>query len=325
MIDPKPSWSFTAKEHLRLSYGHVHLLTDHVVGQWFVLNRNSGERLWERDFRRVNTIFEITNGVILVAETRSDGPWTADFGCYGISLATGAMLWRWYGCGVRGALARLFEQLPAVTNELRPGFYGVRGTEVATAQGHILDLLTGKLLRHESPISIPKKDYNVRSAAQKVYDGDAVEIGQNAFISTREPLTRREKRSNGRTMISTPKLTRPFGFVLRNEQGRVIWDWSPEDLGLHPLTRYYGWRLVRSKLLVLGGEEPPKIPTVPDSLRMRATKYHLIVLNALDGDVTENVSISDEWAESCRIEDVDEKGVLISRNNRCLDYYVFAW
>jgi hypothetical protein len=77
LLDPEPLWSFAASKQLHLWYGHVHLLPEYAVGQSFVVNRNTGKCLWERQFQRANNIFEIVDGVILADEMRSDGPWTA--------------------------------------------------------------------------------------------------------------------------------------------------------------------------------------------------------------------------------------------------------
>ena len=326
-LDPKPIWSFTANKHLHLWYGHVHLLNDYVVGQWFVLKRNSGECLWERGFQRANTIFEITDGVILASETRSDGPWTASFGCYGISLSSGDMLWRWYGNGIRGRLAKFLDCVPNYTNEFRPHFVGVRGNEFATKQGHILDIHTGRFLRREAEISIPQKNYEPQTAAQKIYNGQPVEVAPNLLLSTREARAKMGKLPSGITSMSFPKQKKPFGFVLRNTQGQTVWDWSPTELGLHPITNYYGWRLFENKLVVLCGEKSETVPIhsgKPLIVKPNATKYQLLLVDVLTGKVDQKIIVSKEKVDSCRIEDVDSKGILVGCGIRNLQFYVFA-
>jgi hypothetical protein len=324
MIDPKPSWSFAARKHLYLWYGHVHLLPEYAIGQWFAVKRNSGECLWENGFDRTNNIFEITNGVILADETRSDGPWTASFGCYAISLATGAVLWKWHGTGVRGILSRVLEPVTIATSEFRPGFYGIRGNEAVTKQGHVLDLQTGMLLRREKEISIPRKNYEAETAAQRIYGGQPVAIGDNLSLSTREPGRLKEKRPDGILMISHPKPTRPFGFILRNHRGQTVWDWSPSEAGLHPVTNYFGWRLVGSELFILCAEGPTTVPINPQKpmiVRRCAAKYRLLCLDALTGKVVQDIPLTEKPLNSCRIEDVDQAGMLISHDERVLNYY----
>ena len=327
VLESEPAWTFTAKKHLHMSYGHVHLLSDSVVGQWFVAKRIGGECLWEKEFARVNTIFEITDDVILASETRSDGPWTLDFGCYGISLPNGEMLWKWYGEGLRGKSTAMLDVVPGLTNELRPHFFGVRGKECATKDGHILDVHTGKLLRHEAKITIPEKTYGPQTAAQKIYRGQSIEIDQNRLLSTREARMKEEKLSNGKTRVIHLKQTKPFGFKLQDAQGEVMWDWSPTEIGLHPKENYYGWRLIENKLLLLCSEEPATVPIRLDKPRIvkpNSAIYHLLLVDALTGKVDQNLVVSKEKTDSCRIEDVDGRGVLVSHGERDLCYYGFT-
>jgi len=327
VLNPEPVWLFTAKKSLSLWYGHVHLLDDFVVGQWFVLKRNTGKCLWEREFQRANTILEIVDEVILASETRSDGPWTASFGCYGISLLSGEMLWRWYGDGIRGRLAKFFDCVPGFTNELRPHFDGVRGNEFATKQGHILDIRSGCLLRHETETSIPSKNYGLQTKAQRIYNGQQVEIAQGLLLSTREAGIKTEKLPSGMTSMSFPKQTRPFGFKLQNSQGQIVWDWSPTELGLHPITNFYGWRLIEDKLLLICGEEKATIPIQvekPQFVKPNLTKYHLLCVDALTGRVDQNFIITKEAVDSCRIEDVDSSGFLVNTGKLNLQYFTFA-
>jgi hypothetical protein len=326
-INLEPKWSFTANKNLYLWYGHVSLLDDYVVGQWFALNRKSGECLWQREFPRANSIFEISDGVILASETRSDGPWTADFGCYGISLTSGEMLWQWTGKGIRGRLVRWLEKIPGYTNEYRPHFLGVRENECATTQGDILNIHTGKYLRSESEISIPRKNYSPQSDAKRVYRGQPVEISEGLYLSTRKPLVNKnEKLSGGVTSSSSPRPKTPFGFILCNSQKQVIWDWSPEEMGLKPISNYYGWRLVAKKLLLLCGEEEATVPINPDKpliVKSNPTKYRLLQVDALTGRVDQNLMVTKEKVTTCRLEDVGSAGFLVSQDNRHLQYYVF--
>ena len=65
MLDPSPTWAFESKEPLTKWYGHVHLLADHVVGQWLCVERKSGELLWQTRQHRANTICGFDSGVIV--------------------------------------------------------------------------------------------------------------------------------------------------------------------------------------------------------------------------------------------------------------------
>lgn len=77
MLDEIPSWTFSSSKPLTQWYGHVHLLRDHAVGQWFCVHRESGQLMWQHAMLRANDICNIDSGVIVASEMRSDGPWTA--------------------------------------------------------------------------------------------------------------------------------------------------------------------------------------------------------------------------------------------------------
>jgi hypothetical protein len=327
MFNPEPTWSFGAKNQLTQWYGHVHLLKEHVIGQWFVLNRGTGECLWEHGFHRANSIFETVDDVILASEMRSDGPWTADFGCSGISLTKGELLWRWYGNGIWGRLVRALDYVPGFTNDLRTSFVGVRGTECATRRGDILDIRTGQKLRRESDVTAWKKDYASQTPSQNVYHGQRVEVCADRWLSLREAQVKVEQRADGVSVYSSPIKTRPFGFVLSDSQNKVLWDWSPEDINLKPITNFYGWRLVGTRLLVLGSEEPDTVPINPEKpviVRRNLTRYHLLVVDALSGQVLQRLGVTTDKVSECRIEDANESGVLLSSDNKHLRYYALT-
>ncbi len=327
MVNPEPVWSFRAKNHLIQWYGHVHLLSAHVVGQWFSLNRKTGECLWEHGFHRANAIFDTVDDVILASETRSDGPWTADFGCCGISVTKGVVLWRWSGNGIWGRMVRALDFVPGFTNDFRTSFAGMRGAECATHRGDILDVRTGQWVRRESDITSWKKDYSPQTPSQKMYYGQRVEILPNKWLSLREAQVKVEKRADGGSVHSFPKKTRPFGFVMNDSQNKLLWDWSLEELKLKPITNFCGWRVIGTRLLVLGGEESDTVPIDPQKpfiVKRNPTRYHLLVIDTLSGQILKKLSVATEKVTECRIEDADELGVLLSHDNKNLKYFTFA-
>jgi len=218
----------------------------------------------------------------------------------------------------------MLDFVPGFTNDLRTTFLGVRTTECATSRGEILDIRTGQKLRRESDLTSWKKDYDPKTPAQRLYSGNRVEVGDGLFLSLREARMKVEKQANGRSVYSSLRQTRPFGFILTNSEKEILWDWSPEDMGLNPITNYFGWRLVGGKLLVLGGEAPeylPVSPAKPAYVKPNSTKYHLIVLDVPSGVVSQKLSVGEEKVAKCRIEDADEQGVLLSQENKHLNYY----
>lgn len=169
MIEPNPRWSFAADRSL-IWYGHTQLLSDRVIGPWFCLDRETGSLIWQRTFRRPNTIRGVSERVIVASETRSDGPWTADFGCYGICMKTGKLLWTSHAPGWWGRAVRLFDYIPGFTNELRDTPHHIRGSEVFCTSGRVVDLLTGTNLRRVPPEEVQQFQAH-RSEAQRLYDG----------------------------------------------------------------------------------------------------------------------------------------------------------
>ena len=324
MVTPTKCWSFATRKQLTQWYGHVHLLKNRVVGQWFALDRTSGASLWEKSFRRANSIFEITDKVILATETRSDGPWTMSFGCAGISIENGDLLWRWYGRGLWGNFVELLDWVPGFTNDLRTGFVGARESQCVTARGDVLDIHTGRLLAREADTTRWKKDFAPQTPAQKIFYGLPVEISEGQWLSLREGMLKVHKLPNGVQISEFPQRKLPFGFVLRDSSGRVLWNWGPEETGLNPALNFYGWRLVGKQLLILGGEQPATVPIDPKKpliVRPNPTKYHLLIVDALTGQVSQRMAVGDERMISCRIEDADDDGFLLSHENKTLFYF----
>ena len=95
----------------------------------------------------------IDSGVIVANETRSDGPWTAGFGCYGISLQNGRLLWTSHGSGLWGRFVRLLDYVPGFTNELRDTPEQVEDGKVYCRSGRVLDVTTGQLIEKTDPDS----------------------------------------------------------------------------------------------------------------------------------------------------------------------------
>ena len=93
MIDRDPVWRFSSDRQLTQWYGHVQLLPSCAIGQWFCVDRQSGDLKWQRQHFRASSICGFDSGVIVAYEMRSDGPWTAGFGCYGLSLESGELVW----------------------------------------------------------------------------------------------------------------------------------------------------------------------------------------------------------------------------------------
>ncbi|QDV69044.1 hypothetical protein Poly24_27580 [Rosistilla carotiformis] len=99
MLNETPIWEFQAKQPLIRWYGHVRLLTDKVVGQWFCLDRQAGLVHWEHNLHP-DEIVDIVDGVIVANERRRQHIGSLRYGCYGISLDTGEVSWTSHSSGL---------------------------------------------------------------------------------------------------------------------------------------------------------------------------------------------------------------------------------
>jgi hypothetical protein len=318
MLATKPLWTYRSEKGLTQWYGHVHLLQDKAAGQWFAVDRSTGNCLWEKSFRRPNNIWEITGNIILANETRSDGPWTLNFGCYALSLVTGELIWQWHGPGPWGWLVRHLDLVPEFTNEFRPTFLGTKGSECLVTPNRVLDVQTGKLLRREPDPSKLKKEYKPRTKAEKLYAKQPVMLTQELELSYES------------TVVETPGQINEvrMELILRDADKSEKWRWGPHLLGLKCLGSFYGWRLLDDTILFLGSEDRQEVPDTlhPDKnyVVRNPTRYHLVQLNAITGAVMQRFPLNEEKVAECRLEDVDTDGVLISYERKDLSYFPFA-
>lgn len=146
-------WTYSSRRPLTQWYGQVEYYGRYVIGQWFALDADSGAEFWSRTFRRPTTICGCAQDIIVASETRSDGPWTFDFGVYGIEAGTGVLRWNNHGGGLWGQILRCCDFAPLFTNEFRDAPLRVTDKYVTTRRGRMLDVQTGR----EVP-SVPSDD-----------------------------------------------------------------------------------------------------------------------------------------------------------------------
>ena len=316
MLDPAPAWTYSGKQPLTQWYGHVHLLPDHAVGQWSCVERATGRLLWQSHIRRANTFCGVDSGVIVASEMRSDGPWTCSFGCYGIALDSGALLWVSHGDGIRGRLARMLDFVPGLTNELRDAPHHVENGEVFCESGRILDVRSGRVLKHVARDAVPSHE-SASSVGQEFYNTGMREapprfaIGNGLFLR--------------RSQATTPEGQRGvLQIAAEDEGGASLWQFSTVRLGRYIDGNFYSYRLVPPFLYLVVSDEPRYKPH-PRGGRLvvpNRTRWHLVTLDLLTGEIRQDFSLGDEQHDECRIEDVDHRGLLISRSNRELLYFV---
>jgi len=258
--------------------------------------------------------------VIVASEMRSDGPWTFTFGCYGISLDTGSLLWISHGTGFRGVLARILDFIPGFTNELRDSPHHIEDGQIFCEGGRVLDVKTGEVLRevardsvqaHESPSSVGHLFYNtgIGKNASRENDHSRLAVGNGLFL---RHVQAQEGKQRGVLQITA-----------ENRDGTCVWEFSTDQLGRHIDGNFYSYRLVPPFLYLVVSDECKYKPH-PSQKRCvvpNPTHWHLVTLDLTTGEVRQGFSLGEEQQDECRIEDVDNGGLLIGRSNRELLYF----
>ena len=311
MIDPEPVWRFSSARQLTQWYGHVQLLPRCAVGQWFCLDRNSGDLKWQRQHFRANSICGIDSGVIVAYEMRSDGPWTAGFGCYGLSLESGGLIWASHGTGIMGKLSRIFDFIPGLTNGLRDSPNTVVDGKVICSSGRVLDVRNGKIINLITPDEV-RKMKPPRSDAQRLYDSG---------IGTNESNV-----SIGELVLAHPNAAKQRGnwsVVATTKNQEVAWKFDIKQTGRHIDGNFFSYRLATPNIyLILSDESRYKPhPTHPHTVVANPTRWHILSLDVATGQILQDVSLGSELLEECRIEDVDEHGLLIRKSSKELVFF----
>ncbi|MEX1028132.1 MAG: hypothetical protein WD049_09035 [Candidatus Paceibacterota bacterium] len=108
-------------------------------------------------------------------------------------------------------------------------------------------------------------------------------------------------------------MTTDFPFA---ETGRVCLFGRPE-------AARYSYRLAVPYLyLVLSDERPFKPhPTKKHYVEPNPTRWHLLTIDVRTGDILQDFPLGSGKLAECRIEDVDEQGLLIGKSSQELLYY----
>jgi outer membrane protein assembly factor BamB len=316
MITSAPSFRFTARYSLARWYGHVQLLPDRILGEWFCLDRRDGRLLWERQYRRPTTIVGVSDGVIIAGETRSDGPWTRGFGCYGLSMNTGELLWTSHRNGVWGRVVRLLDYIPGFTNDLRDCPVDVAGAECICASGRVLDIHTGREVRR-----IPKEQVRALSASP-----EARSEAETLYNSMSQPYTRVQIAGGQWLSHRRPKEPgkRGFALYLSHDDDSIIWEFDLASTGYYVShANFYAARLVRPYVYIVASELPSLVPHATKARHVipNPTVFRLLTLDLASGRIVQDVRISDTKYSECRIENADDRGVAVSAGGRELLYY----
>jgi hypothetical protein len=302
MIESSPRWKFTARYTLTQSYGHVQLLPEHVLGQWFCLARGSGAPLWERTFDCADTVCGLADGVVVASETVSRGPGTWSEGCYGISLATGELLWTSHGEDGKDSPA------------------AIQGNEVVCRSGSVVSISNGHLLRR---ISCDER----RAIEEEYIFGDPSDA-MILYSRGRYPNARRRRVwLDGVGWLTLARKPRQWNtsFLLSatDSAGAVIWAFDLATTGyVMNHFNYFASRLVGRHVYVIASEGPNsrRLPA-PRYVQPIPTRFHLLTVELERGTIVQDVYLSDQPVTECRIEDADDRAVLVSTGGREIAHY----
>jgi len=316
MVNSTPQWTFLSPR-LAYRFDQVRLLQTRVLGQWCCLNRSDGQLLWQKRFWRPNTVCGIVDQVIIATEAVRAAFVSGNYGCYGISLETGKLLWSSHGSGWWGSLLRFCDYLPSFTNEYRDAPHHVLAGEVACWSGRVLNAQTGEERRQVSPEEI-RRHTEPKSPARELYDG--VFANQRTRVKVAEGLWLSHKKALG--------VLPGFRLYLLDDQDNVRWEFDPATTGLTIGGNFYSYRYASFSaqpacVYIVASEEPNERAhsTKPYHVIPSPTRHHLLTLDVLSGRIVDDFVIDEDRVTGCQIEDIDAGGLLLSVEGTKLKYY----
>lgn len=107
------------------------------------------------------------------------------------------------------------------------------------------------------------------------------------------------------------------------ETGNPVWRFSMDQLGRHIDSNFFSYRLVPPFLYLIVSDEPrfKPHPTKTQYILPNPTRWHFVTIALSTGKVVQDFSLGEEKLAECRIEDVDDDGLLIGKSNHHLAYY----
>lgn len=309
-----PKWSYTRRWGLTEGYEHVRLLTQSVLMPWRLLDRSSGKLIWKRRYFRPDSVCAVSeaNGVIVACESRHE----SGGGCYALSLENGGLRWTAHGKGLWGKFLRLLDFVPFYANEWRDTPSHVDGNECFCESGRVLDLRTGRTLRR-----MPRSDNEDllremrRTDAGKLYFDGEVQVAADGRRIVNHS-------GNGQDYIETD--WHQLHLSLLDANRTVLWNLDTKSLSYFIRGNYYSYRLQSPYVYLLVSEEAPWKPRSamePDLMTWNPAIYRLLTLDLWTGAILQNIRVSDTRIPGAQIEDVDERGLLVSVAGGTLHYY----
>lgn len=301
----QPRWTYSNSGRLTKWYGHVDYYGQYVIGQWFALDAETGTEHWAGKFFRPTTVCDCAYDMIIASETRSDGPWIAGFGIYGIDARSGELRWTNHGSGIWGKILRCFDFVPGFTNEFRDVPRCVVGQYVVTGHNRVLDITTGS----ECPnVDVKQPAKLQRSApAQQLYDNKRLQV-------------------DGGTIVVDPTGD-DFIVRLRDHDLTDVWKFSAAEHNVFGAGNYYSYRLVGNRIFMIVGDAPRTVPIKQDNPlyhKLNPANYSLGILDIESGQYNEQPLADAAGLTECRIEAVRNSRLLVSADNTRLAEYEIA-
>ncbi|MCA9213712.1 MAG: hypothetical protein KDB27_11630 [Planctomycetales bacterium] len=329
MISNEPDWFFDSKTPVWTGYGRVWLLPEHVLGSWYCVDRDTGNSKWTSNIRRANSIVGVAGKVVVASEIRSDGPWTLSFGCYGVGLDSGKLLWTSHGDGRCGRLLRALDFIPAFTNELRDTAEFVVDSEIVCRSGRILDANSGKTIRR-----ITKKDVELTrptaTKAWQLYQSQPNTITIRHADGTSPPKVTGIQLSDGSLLTHrrSPESEANDGeatdgwHLYRRTESSEAWHFNLATTGYHIDGNFYSYRFADPYVYLIVSEERQTNPHPKrnDCVVAHPTRYHCLSLDLGTGRIVQDIAIGSDELAGCRLQDIDNRGVLLSCGSRRSEY-----
>ena len=297
MLSELPAWRYDAP-HPLTEWDRVRLLPDRVLGTWFTLERDTGKLCWRVTHEGPNLVVGIDRDVVIATQMNSGGPWSAASGTFAISLESGALLWSRAHDLPQGLAGLLLRPLGVVYDD--PPRQVTEG-EVLTSRGVVLETRTGKPLRRVAPPVATLTSST--DPAWVLYDDGKVPF-EGGTLSRKWDRTRDE-----------------LALERRDSRGAPLWKFSVREAGFHISGNWFSYRFVAPWLYLLVSDQPQSTardPAKPEVLTPNAGRYSLLVLDARTGEIGRRIAIGDAPIALCRIEDHDDRSLLLSADGALL-------
>ncbi|MBI3890328.1 MAG: hypothetical protein HY303_02210 [Candidatus Wallbacteria bacterium] len=292
LLEQRPLWTaeLQAGQHGgRLS--HARLLPAAVVGCWFALERATGRRLWSAAGLDADEIFGVGDDIVLGTRVSGAGATLETRGLWGVSLATGALLWRWPELGALAFAARAVRRLLGLAEPLSDGPLLLQGGRLYTRGRQVLDCRTGLVLG--GPAAAPCE--SAEEDADEEMSTELFFLRSVELPGTGTRLLRQFDSKDPMEHLRHERCSHPepvaFNFGAVDVGGRLVWE-RRYDKARRPVTNFFGSRLLGGRLLV--------VEHSPDA--------HLVVLDPVTGEQEQAIALPS--ASAC-IQSVDAHGVLL--------------